>query len=66
MHSKKCKLTKLQVASCVSPTNPHPLLDFQKVGRKLQKGREKPIKSREKIVALFSEDGKLSAMTPTP
>ena len=30
-------------------------------GEKTQKGREKPIKSREKIVALLSEDGKSSA-----
>ena len=28
----------------------------------LQKSREKPMKSREKIVALLAEDGKLSAV----
>ncbi len=31
-------------------------------GEKIQKGREKPIKNREKIVVLLSEDGKLSAV----
>ena len=30
---------------------------------KIQKGREKPAKSREKIIAFLSEDGKLSAST---
>ena len=33
-----------------------------KVGVKPQKGREKPTKSRYKIVALLSKDGKLSAV----
>lgn len=33
----------------------------EKSGEKTQKGREKPTKSREKIVAFLSEDGKLSA-----
>lgn len=32
-----------------------------KIGRKPHKGREKPAKSRDRIVALLSEDGKLSA-----
>ena len=47
MHSEKCKLTKLQVASCVfthlyqSPTQ-------------FPKSREKPQKGREKTVALLS------------
>ena len=41
----------------------NPYLNSEKVGRKPQKSREKTHKSREKIVVLLSEDGKLSATT---
>ena len=38
-------------------------IDEEESREKTTKGREKPQKSREKIVALLSEDGKLSAVT---
>ncbi len=35
--------------------------DIDKSGEKIPEGREKPIKSREKILALLAEDGRLTA-----